>query len=121
MGAPGTTPGTWRAKSSRVIVSRTEHVHADGTTMEYDREIAMTPAMSDEAQRWANALQLAAGGALYDALVETESWLTAALECETWVWDGDQHHAATIARGNARRALAQARGEVSVHTLEGGL
>lgn len=43
--------------------------------------------------------------AVRGALEETEVWLTACLECETWQWDADQHDAATACRDRARSAL----------------
>ena len=34
-----------------------------------------------------------------------DSWITAALECKDWLWDADQHEAATHTRNELRAAL----------------
>lgn len=48
--------------------------------------------------------------AMRDAIRHAEAWLTAALECQHWHWDGDQREAATEARDNALAALGQGDG-----------
>jgi hypothetical protein len=44
---------------------------------------------------------------LREALSECNVWLTAAIECKDWVWDGDQKEAAIFARDQARAALGE--------------
>jgi hypothetical protein len=40
-------------------------------------------------------------------LSECNIWLTAAIECKDWMWDGDQKEAAIFARDQARAALGE--------------
>lgn len=44
---------------------------------------------------------------LAECLHGAELWLTAALECKDWHWDGDQFEAATECRDRARAALSK--------------
>lgn len=44
--------------------------------------------------------------ALRECLVRVSDWLTAALDCPRFLWDGDQHDAATHARDEAAVALS---------------
>lgn len=103
MGAPGTTPGKWSVSKGDSIVK----ILAD------DRSIADTSDKAYwqkfDAEDLANANQMAASGALYDALEAMVEFF------------GDDDAADWECVTRARAALAQARGEVSVHTLEGGL
>jgi hypothetical protein len=44
---------------------------------------------------------------LREALSECNVWVTAAIECKDWTWDGDQKEAAIFARDQARAALGE--------------
>ncbi len=41
------------------------------------------------------------------ALAECNVWVTAAIECKDWMWDGAQKEAAIFARDQARAALGE--------------
>jgi len=44
---------------------------------------------------------------LREALAECNVWVTSAIECGEWVWDGDQKEAAIFARDQAREELGE--------------
>jgi len=51
--------------------------------------------------------QKAENARLREALAECNVWVTAAIECKDWMWDGDQKEAAIFARDQARAALGE--------------
>jgi hypothetical protein len=44
---------------------------------------------------------------LREALAECNVWVTAAIECKDWMWDGAQKEAAIFARDQASAALGE--------------
>lgn len=92
MGAPGTTEGEW-------YFEKCGCGHKSCSQYYLGNQGSVGFSLAD-------AQQIAASGALFDALAAFVSDCTNE-ECERCI--------------SARAALAQARGEVSVHTLEGGL
>jgi len=59
----------------------------------------------------ANAQLIASAPELLIALEQAEIWLTAALGCKEWPWDGDQWDAATGSRDYALEIITKAKGQ----------
>jgi len=58
-----------------------------------------------------NANLIAAAPDMLSSLKEITLWLRAALDCETWHWDGDQRAAAESSYELGMTAIARATGE----------
>ena len=56
----------------------------------------------------ANAKLIAAAPELLEAAQMGVIWLTAALNCTSWIWDGDQREAAEIELAKMNAAIAEA-------------
>lgn len=112
MGAPGTTKGEWFVMQRR---HANDILHARGKGDGYNNRVATThqwsPASGAETsapEALANAHQMAASGALYDALVAMTRVFMPHPREDTEGWR-EEHEAFE----EALRALAQARGESS--------
>lgn len=110
------TPGPWRVGADLVGICVDWRDESGNATKEcfsrngYVKTVARIThsPFADIEQHCANARLMAASPDLLTALISAEYWLTAALNCETWLWDGDQRECATADRDACRASIAKA-------------